>query len=144
MKVGKIIALGSLLAASALIALSACKKKDTDCDMPFVPPYDGGDMINTPIDQSVLFGVWKTEDGSSVISVTDDAHMVVTENGKLIFEGDVSLRKFGDLCFTDGKDGDGNDSNAPYPTLTFNTDKNVYKYRHLFDGTVVTFIKQAE
>lgn len=110
-----------------------------------VRPYDGDDMINVPIDQSVLYGVWKNDDIKAVIEVSGDKpHMIVTENGKLIFEGDVSLRKFGDLCFTDGKDGDGNDSNAPYPTLTFNTDKNVYRYRHLFGGTVVTFIKQAE
>ena len=70
--------------------------------------------------------------------------MIVTENGKLIFEGDVSLKKFGDLCFTDGKDGDGNESYAPYPGLMFNTDENVYKYSKLFDGTVVTFTKRAE
>ena len=102
-------------------------------------------MIYVPIDQSVLYGVWKNEDINAVIEVSGDKpHMIVTENGKLIFEGDVRLKKFGDLRFTDGKDGDGNESNAPYPTLTFNTDKNVYKYRHLFDGTVVTFIKQAE
>ena len=102
-------------------------------------------MIYVPIDQSVLYGVWKNEDINAVIEVSGDKpHMIVTENGKLIFEGDVRLKKFGDLCFTDGKDGDGNDSAAPYPNFTFNTDKNVYKYRHLFDGTVVTFIKQAE
>ena len=110
-----------------------------------VRPYDGDDMINVPIDQSVLYGVWKNEDINAVIEVSGDKpHMIVTENGKLIFEGDVRLKKFGDLRFTDGKDGDGNDSGAPYPALRFNTNENVYEYRHLFDGTVVTFIKQAE
>ena len=107
-------------------------------------PYDGDGMIYVPIDQSVLYGIWKNDDINAVIEVSgDEPHMIVTENGKLIFEGYVRLQKFGDLVFTDGKDGDGNESNGPYPTFTFNTDKNVYKYR-LFDGTVVTFIKQAE
>ena len=110
-----------------------------------VRPYDGDDMINVPIDQSVLYGVWKNDDIKAVIEVSGDKpHMIVTENGKLIFEGDVRLKKFGDLCFTDGKDGDGNDSGAPYPNLRFNSNENVYEYRHLFDSTVITFIKQAE
>ena len=128
---------------SVLITLGACGKLRKSRTQS-VHPYDGDDMIYVPIDQSVLYGVWKNEDINAVIEVSGDKpHMIVTENGKLIFEGDVNLKKFGDLRFTDGKDGDGNESNAPYPTLTFNTDKNVYKYRH-FDGTVVTFIKQAE
>lgn len=102
-------------------------------------------MIYVPIDQSVLYGVWKNDDINAVIEVSGDKpHMIVTENGKRIFEGDVSLRKFGDLNFTDGKDGDGNESYAPYPGLMFNTDENVYKYSKLFDGTVVTFTKRAE
>ena len=129
---------------SVLITLGACGKLRKSRTQS-VHTYDGDDMIYVPIDQSVLYGIWKNEDINAVIEVSGDKpHMIVTENGKLIVEGDVSLRKFGDLCFTDGKDGDGNDSNAPYPTLTFNTDKNVYRYRHLFGGTVVTFIKQAE
>ena len=129
---------------SVLITLGACgkfRKSRTQS----VRPYDGDDMIRVPIDQSVLYGVWKNDDINAVIEVSGDKpHMIVTENGKLIFEGDVSLRKFGDLNFTDGKDCDGNYSGSPYPTFTFNTDKNVYEYRPLFDGTVVTFIKQAE
>ena len=129
---------------SVLIALGACVKLRESRTQP-VRPHDGDDMIRVPIDQSVLYGVWNNEDINAVIEVSGDKpHMIVTENGKLIFEGDVNLKKFGDLRFTDGKDGDGNESNAPYPNLTFNTDKNVYKYRPLFDDTVVTFIKQAE
>ena len=90
-----------------------------------------------------MYGVWKNEDINAVIEVSGDKpHMIVTENGKLIFEGDVRLKKFGDLCFTDGKDGDGNDSGAPYPNLRFNINENVYEYRHLFDSTVITFIKR--
>ena len=128
---------------SVLITPEDCGKLRESHTQP-VRPYDGDDMINVPIDQSVLYGVWKNDDIKAVIEVSGDKpHMIVTENGKLIFDGDVRLKKFGDLRFTDGKDGDGNDSGAPYPTLTLNTDKNVYNYRHLFDGTVVTFIKQA-
>ena len=57
-----------------------------------VRPYDGDDMINVPIDQSVLYGVWKNDDIKAVIEVSGDKpHMIVTENGKLIFEGDVRL-----------------------------------------------------
>ena len=129
---------------SVLIALGACVKLRESRTQP-VRPHDGDDMIYVPIDQSVLYGVWKNDDINAVIEVSGDKpHMIVTENGKRIFEGDVSLRKFGDLNFTDGKDGDGNESYAPYPGLMFNTDENVYKYSKLFDGTVVTFIKQAE
>ena len=143
MRSGQII-IGGVILMSVLITLGACVKLRESRTQP-VRPHDGDDMIHIPIDQSVLYGVWKNEDINAVIEVSGDKpHMIVTENGKLIFEGDVNLKKFGDLRFTDGKDGDGNESNAPYPTLTFNTDKNVYKYRHLFDGTVVTFIKQAE
>ena len=127
-----------------LTTLGVRRKPRESCPQ-FVHPYDGDDMIYVPIDQSVLYGVWKNDDINAVIEVSGDKpHMIVTENGKRIFEGDVSLRKFGDLNFTDGKDCDGNYSGSPYPTFTFNTEKNVYKYRHLFDGTVVTFIKQAE
>ena len=108
-------------------------------------PYDGDDMINVTIDQSVLYGVWKNDDIKAVIEVSGDKpHMIVTENGKLIFEGDVRLQKFGDLRFTDGKDGDGNESYSPYSALTFSRNENVYKYRPLFEGTVITFTKQAE
>ena len=129
---------------SVLITLGACVKL-RESRTQSVHPHDGDDMIYVPIDQSVLYGVWKNDEINAVIEVSGDKpHMIVTENGNLIFEGDVSLRKFGDLCFTDGKDCDGNDSNAPYPIFAFNTNKNVYEYRHLFDGTVVTFIKQAE
>ena len=129
---------------SVLIALGACVKLRESRTQP-VRPHDGDDMIYGPRDKSVLYGVWKNEDINAVIEVSGDKpHMIVTENGKLIFEGDVRLKKFGDLRFTDGKDGDGNDSGAPYPALRFNTNENVYEYRHLFDGTVVTFIKQAE
>ena len=129
---------------SVLIALGACVKL-RESRTQSVRPHDGDDMIYVPIDQSVLYGVWKNEDINAVIEVSGDKpHMIVTENGKLIFEGDVRLKKFGDLRFTDGKDGDGNDSGAPYPTLRFNTNENVYEYRHLFDGTVITFTKQAE
>ena len=129
---------------SVLITPEDCGKLRESRTQP-VRPYDGDDMIYVPIDQSVLYGVWKNDDIKAVIEVSGDKpHMIVTENGKLIFEGDVRLKKFGDLCFTDGKDGDGNDSGAPYPNLRFNTNENVYKCRHLFDGTVVTFIKQAE
>ena len=129
---------------SVLITLEACGKLRESRTQP-VRPHDGDDMIHKPIDQSVLYGVWKNEDINAVIEVSGDKpHMIVTENGKLIFEGDVRLKKFGDLCFTDGKDGDGNDSGAPYPNLRFNINENVYEYRHLFDSTVITFIKQAE
>ena len=129
---------------SVLITLGACGKLRKSRTQS-VHPYDGDDMIYVPIDQSVLYGIWKNDDINAVIEVSGDKpHMIVTENGKLIFEGYVRLQKFGDLVFTDGKDGDGNESNGSYPTFTFNTEKNVYKYRHLFDGTVVTFIKQAE
>ena len=129
---------------SVLITLGACVKFRESRTQP-VRPHDGDDMIHKPIDQSVLYGVWKNEDINTVIEVSGDKpHMIVTENGKLIFEGDVRLKKFGDLRFTDGKDGDGNDSGAPYPALRFNTNENVYEYRHLFDSTVITFIKQAE
>ena len=129
---------------SVLITLGACGKLRESRTQP-VCPHDGDDMIHKPIDQSVLYGVWKNDDINAVIEVSGDKpHMIVTENGKRIFEGDVSLRKFGDLNFTDGKDGDGNESYAPYPGLMFNTDENVYKYSKLFDGTVVTFTKRAE
>ena len=95
---------------SVLITLGACGKLRESRTQP-VRPHDGDDMIHKPIDQSVLYGVWKNEDINAVIEVSGDKpHMIVTENGKLIFEGDVRLKKFGDLCFTDGKDGDGNDS----------------------------------
>ena len=129
---------------SVLITLGACGKLRESRTQP-LRPHDGDDMIHKPIDQSVLYGVWKNEDINAVIEVSGDKpHMIVTENGKLIFEGDVNLKKFGDLRFTDGKDGDGNESNAPYPNLRFNINENVYEYRHLFDSTVITFIKQAE
>lgn len=108
-------------------------------------PYDGDDMAYVPIDQSVLYGVWKNDDSDAVIEVSGDKpHMVVTENGKLIFEGDVRLEKYGSLYFTNGKDGDGNYSSSPYPNFMFSTNEDVYKYRELFEGTVVTFTKQAE
>ena len=127
-----------------LTTLGVRRKPRESCPQ-FVHPYDGDGMIYVPIDQSVLYGVWKNDDINAVIEVSGDKpHMIVTENGKLIFEGDVRLKKFGDLCFTDGKDGDGNDSGAPYPNLRFNINENVYEYRHLFDSTVITFIKQAE
>ncbi len=143
MRPGQIL-IGGVILMSVLIALGACVKLRESRTQP-VRPHDGDDMIHIPIDQSVLYGVWKNEDINAVIEVSgDNSHMIVTENGKLIFEGDVRLKKFGDLRFTDGKDGDGNDSGAPYPALRFNTNENVYEYRHLFDGTVVTFIKQAE
>ena len=143
MRLGQIV-VGGVIVLCVRTTIGVRRKPRESCPQ-FVHPYDGDDMIYVPIDQSVLYGVWKNEDINAVIEVSGDKpHMIVTENGKLIFEGDVRLKKFGDLCFTDGKDGDGNDSNAPYPTLTFNTDKNVYRYRHLFGGTVVTFIKQAE
>lgn len=143
MRLGQIV-IGGVIVLCVRTTLGVRRKPRESCPQ-FVHPYDGGDMIYVPIDQSVLYGVWKNDDINAVIEVSGDKpHMIVTENGKLIFEGDVRLKKFGDLCFTDGKDGDGNESNGPYPTFTFNTEKNVYKYRHLFDGTVVTFIKQAE
>ena len=129
---------------SVLITLGACVKLRESRTQP-VRPHDGDDMIYVPIDQSVLYGIWKNDDINAVIEVSGDKpHMIVTENGKLIFEGDVSLWKFGDLNFTDGKDGDGNESYAPYPGLMFNTDEDVYKYSKLFDGTAVTFTKRAE
>ena len=135
---------GGVILMSVPITPEDCEKLRESRTQP-VRPYDGDDMINVPIDQSVLYGVWKNEDINAVIEVSGDKpHMIVTENGKLIFEGDVRLKKFGDLCFTDGKDGDGNDSGAPYPNLRFNINENVYEYRHLFDSTVITFIKQAE
>ena len=143
MQPGQII-IGGVILMSVLITLGACVKLRESRTQP-VHPHDGDDMIYVPIDQSVLYGVWKNEDINAVIEVSGDKpHMIVTENGKLIFDGDVRLKKFGDLRFTDGKDGDGNDSGAPYPTLRFNTNENVYEYRHLFDGTVITFTKQAE
>ena len=102
---------------SVLITLGACGKLRKSRTQS-VHPYDGGDMINVPIDQSVLYGIWKNDDINAVIEVSGDKpHMIVTENGKLIFEGYVRLQKFGDLVFTDGKDGDGNESNGPYPLL---------------------------
>ena len=135
---------GGVILMSVPITPEDCGKLRESRTQP-VRPYDGDDMINVPIDQSVLYGVWKNDDIKAVIEVSGDKpHMIVTENGKLIFEGDVRLKKFGDLCFTDGKDGDGNDSGAPYPNLRFNINENVYEYRHLFDSTVITFIKQAE
>ena len=119
-------------------------KRPKNCPK-FVHSYDGDDMIKVPIDQSVLYGVWKNDDSDAVIEVSGDKpHMVVTENGKLIFEGYVSLRKFGALVFTDGKDGDGNEYNGPYLFLRFNTNDNVYEYHKLFDDTVVTFTKQVK
>ena len=125
-----------------LTIFSACKKQEER--KPFVPPYDGGDMAYTPIDQSVLLGVWKTEDGSSVIKVSgDEPRMVVTENGKLIFEGNVRLKKYGALEFTDVKD-DGSESYMPYMSLTFNSNENTYSYLKLFDGDRVTFTKHPE
>ena len=143
MRLGQIV-IGGVIVLCVLTTLGVRRKTRESCPQ-FVHPYDGDDMIYVPIDQSVLYGIWKNDDINAVIEVSGDKpHMIVTENGKLIFEGYVRLQKFGDLVFTDGKDGDGNESNGPYPTFTFNTDKNVYKYRHLFDGTVVTFIKQAE
>lgn len=112
---------------SVLITSEDCGKLRESRTQP-VRPYDGDDMINVPIDQSVLCGVWKNDDIKSVIEVSGDKpHMIVTENGKLIFDGDVRLQKFGDLRFTDGKDGDGNESHAPYAALTFSRNENVYK-----------------
>ena len=129
---------------SVLIALGACVKLRESRTQP-VRPHDGDDMIYVPIDQSILYGVRKNDDINAVIEVSGDKpHMIITENGKRIFEGDVSLWKFGDLNFTDGKDGDGNESYAPYPGLMFNTDEDVYKYSKLFEGTAVTFTKRAE
>ena len=88
---------------SVLITLGACGKLRKSRTQS-VHPYDGGDMINVPIDQSVLYGIWKNDDINAVIEVSGDKpHMIVTENGKLIFEGYVRLQKFGDLVFTDGK-----------------------------------------
>ena len=143
MRLGQIV-IGGVIVLCVLTTLGVRRKPRESCPQ-FVHPYDGDDMIYVPIDQSVLYGVWKNDDINAVIEVSGDKpHMIVTENGKLIFEGDVRLKKFGDLCFTDGKDGDGNDSGAPYPNLRFNINENVYEYRHLFDSTVITFIKQAE
>ena len=50
-----------------------------------VRPYDGDDMINVPIDQSVLYGVWKNDDIKAVIEVSGDKpHMSLkTENSFL-------------------------------------------------------------
>ena len=141
MQLGRII-IGGVLAVSLLTIFSACKKQEER--QPFVPPYDGDDMAYTPIDQSVLLGVWKTEDGSSVIEVSgDEPRMVVTENRKLIFEGNVRLKKYGALEFTDVKD-DGSESYLPYMSLTFNSNENTYSYLKLFDGDKVTFTKQPE
>ena len=143
MWLGRIV-IGGVLAMAVLMMPNACEKQEKH-DIPYVHPYDGDDMAYVPLDQGVLYGVWKNEDGSAVIEVSgDQPHMVVTENGNLIFEGDVRLVKYGFLYFTDGKDGDGNESNAPYLELTFSIKENVYRYRKLFDGTVVTFTKQAE
>ena len=69
--------------------------------------------------------------------------MVVTENRKLIFEGNVRLKKYGALEFTDVKD-DGSESYMPYMSLTFNSNENTYSYLKLFDGDKVTFTKQPE
>lgn len=135
---------GGVILMSVPITSEDCGKLRESRTQP-VRPYDGDDMINVPIDQSVLYGVWKNDDIKAVIEVSGDKpHMIVTENGKLIFEGDVRLQKFGDLRFTDGKDGHGNESHAPYSALTFSRNENVYKYRPLFEGTVITFTKQAE
>ena len=135
---------GGVILMSVPITPEDCGKLWESRTQP-VRPYDGDDMINVPIDQSVLYGVWKNDDIKAVIEVSGDKpHMIVTENGKLIFEGDVRLQKFGDLRFTDGKDGDGNESHAPYSALTFSRNENVYKYRPLFEGTVITFTKQAK
>lgn len=135
---------GGVILMSVPITSEDCGKLRESRTQP-VRPYDGDDMINVPIDQSVLYGVWKNDDIKAVIEVSGDKpHMIVTENGKLIFEGDVRLQKFGDLRFTDGKDGYGNESYAPYSALTFSRNENVYKYRPLFEGTVITFTKQAE
>ena len=143
MRLGQIV-VGGVIVLCVRTTIGVRRKPRESCPQ-FVHPYDGDDMIYVPINQSVLYGVRKNDDINAVIEVSGDKpHMIVTENGKLIFEGDVRLKKFGDLCFTDGKDGDGNDSGAPYPNLRFNINENVYEYRHLFDSTVITFIKQAE
>ena len=103
MRPGQIL-IGGVILMSVLIALGACVKLRESRTQP-VRPHDGDDMIYVPIDQSVLYGVWKNEDINAVIEVSGDKpHMIITENGKLIFEGDVNLRKFGYLYFTDGKD----------------------------------------
>ena len=70
---------------SVLITSEDCGKLRESRTQP-VRPYDGDDMINVPIDQSVLYGVWKNDDIKAVIEVSGDKpHMIVTENGKLIF-----------------------------------------------------------
>ena len=70
---------------SVLITLGACVKLRESRTQP-VHPHDGDDMIHIPIDQSVLYGVWKNEDINAVIEVSGDKpHMIVTESGKLIF-----------------------------------------------------------
>lgn len=69
---------------SVLITPEDCGKLRESHTQP-VRPYDGDDMINVPIDQSVLYGVWKNDDIKAVIEVSGDKpHMIVTENGKLI------------------------------------------------------------
>ena len=112
MRLGQIV-IGGVIVMCVLTTLGVRRKPRESCPQ-FVHPYDGDDMIYVPIDQSVLYGVWKYEDINDVIEVSGDKpHMIVTENGKLIFEGYVHLQKFGDLVFTDGKDGDGNEPPSP-------------------------------
>lgn len=143
MRLGQIV-VGGVIVLCVRTTIGFRRKPRESCPQ-FVHPYDGDDMIYVPIDQSILYGVRKNDDINAVIEVSGDKpHMIITENGKRIFEGDVSLWKFGDLNFTDGKDGDGNESYAPYPGLMFNTDEDVYKYSKLFEGTAVTFTKRAE
>ena len=51
-----------------------------------VHPYDGNDMVYVPIDQSVLYGVWKNDAINTVIEVSGDKpHMVIlkTESSSL-------------------------------------------------------------
>ena len=48
---------------SVLITLGACVKLLESRTQP-VRPHDGDDMINIPIDQSVLYGVWKNDANS--------------------------------------------------------------------------------
>ena len=48
---------------SVLITLGACVKLRESRTQP-VRPHDGDDMIYVPIDQSVLYGVWKNDANS--------------------------------------------------------------------------------
>lgn len=75
---------GGVILMSVPITPEDCGKLRESRTQP-VRPYDGDNMINVPIDQSVLYGVWKNDDIKAVIEVSGDKpHMIVTENGKLI------------------------------------------------------------